>query len=142
MPTKSINHGILRRFPVDRIRPVINYYQPMQITDLIQKAPKVLGITLGDLTSFKNDTSIHHISERQAEKAIASVIDRVKEVGHGLDFAKRIVPSPPAIPSGPKILGVVGQLHGVGFHPNQHMVNEGLEVAKKVEHVIGRFFHF
>ncbi len=152
MPTKSINQAILRKFPQNRNREVIHYYQPMQIHPKgiikgdqgfgLNLPPRTHGISLGDLVSFKNDTSIHHVSERQAEKALESVVDRIKDVGHGLEKAKQFVPSPPSLPSGPKILGVVGQMHSLSFHPNQHMVNEGLEAAKKVEHVIGRLFHF
>lgn len=108
---------------------------------LIRKG-KLSNITIGDLKSFKNDSAISHISERQVDSASKTSKDPNAHLkAKGLEEAKRAVPKPEKILiTRNKILGEGGFLHGISFHPNQHVVKYNLH--KKVIHVVGNSFHF
>ena len=74
MPSKSINHGILKAFHSDNIRTPIRYYPHTFEKELLRKVIG-RGIRIGDLVSFKAEHPIDK-TMRPIDKIISEVNDK------------------------------------------------------------------
>ncbi len=75
MPSKSINHSILKRFDSRNHRVPTKYYQPMLEKELLQNDKVGRGIRINDLIDFNAGGEVSKII-RPIDKVISEVNDK------------------------------------------------------------------